>query len=105
MTPAQCRAARALLDISQTELSGAAVVPRVVLEDFEAGRSTPSDDNLDALRTALEHAGVEFINGDRPGVRLRKRPPAGPDQPIEDATGDEETDLARIELRDLQNRR
>jgi len=31
-------------------------------------------DALDAMRTALEAAGVEFTNGDEPGVKL-KRPP------------------------------
>jgi hypothetical protein len=28
----------------------------------------------DDLRSALEAAGVEFTNGDQPGVRLRKAP-------------------------------
>jgi hypothetical protein len=28
--------------------------------------------NLDAIRAALEAAGIEFTNGDGPGVRLRK---------------------------------
>jgi hypothetical protein len=46
MTPYQCRAARALLDMSQTELSGAAIVPLVIVEDFEAQRSTPTEDNV-----------------------------------------------------------
>ncbi len=35
ITPAQCRAARALIDISAAQLSGVAVVPRLVIEDFE----------------------------------------------------------------------
>jgi hypothetical protein len=29
-----------------------------------------------AIRAALEAAGVEFTNGDAPGVRLRSSPPA-----------------------------
>jgi hypothetical protein len=28
--------------------------------------------DIDALQAALEKAGVEFIDGDRPGVRFRK---------------------------------
>jgi hypothetical protein len=28
---------------------------------------------VDAIRSALEAAGVEFTNGDQPGVRLRKK--------------------------------
>jgi hypothetical protein len=45
-------------------------VPRVIVEDFEAARSTPSEDNVGAMRTVLENAGVEFI--DDIGVKLRK---------------------------------
>ena len=73
MTPAQCRAARALINLSITELSGAAVVPVTTIWDFEAelgGVIRPF--NLDAMQGALEKAGIEFIDGDRPGVRLRK---------------------------------
>jgi hypothetical protein len=32
----------------------------------------PTVNNLTAIRAALEAAGVEFTNGDQPGVRLRK---------------------------------
>ena len=71
MTPVQCRAARALADISRTQLSGIAVVPCEVIEEFEAGGTVPSKDNLAAMRGALEWADVEFIDGE-PGVRLRK---------------------------------
>jgi hypothetical protein len=74
MAPAQCRAARALIDMSRGQLSGSTVVPRVVIEEFEAGGTMPSKDNLAALRCALEQAGVVFLdaNGGGPGVRLRK---------------------------------
>jgi hypothetical protein len=43
MTPAQCRVARALADISRAELSGIAVVPCEVIEEFEAGGTMPSE--------------------------------------------------------------
>lgn len=72
MTAAQCRAARGLLEMSTVKLSGVAMVPHVVLMEFEAGLSMLSEDDLDRLRLALERTGVEFTNGDRPGVRLRK---------------------------------
>jgi hypothetical protein len=71
MTPAQCRAGRALINISQARLSHVAVVPFTAVKDFElAGAARRAD--IDALRVALEKAGVEFIDGDRPGVRFRK---------------------------------
>jgi len=33
----------------------------------------PEPSDLEAIQSALEWAGVEFINGDAPGVKLRKR--------------------------------
>ena len=74
MTPAQSRAARGLLDWSQLQLANAAKVSESTLRNFEAGRSVPISNNLDALHTALESAGVIFVeeNGAGPGVRLRK---------------------------------
>jgi predicted transcriptional regulator len=74
MTPAQCRAARGLIAMSQAVLAAVAVVPATVIADYETGAWTrPSD--LEAIQRALERAGVEFIDGKRPGVRLRKEMP------------------------------
>jgi transcriptional regulator with XRE-family HTH domain len=78
VTPAQCRAARALLDWTQDDLSRAAEVGVVTLRQFEKGVSQPRRAILTALRRplrrALENAGVKFINGKGggPGVRLRE---------------------------------
>ncbi|WP_332844176.1 helix-turn-helix domain-containing protein [Roseomonas populi] len=74
MTPAQCRAARALLNWSQDQLEAAAKVARKTIADFEREARTPYDRTLAAIRTALEAAGVEFISedGGGPGVRLTK---------------------------------
>jgi predicted transcriptional regulator len=73
MTPAQCRAARALIDMTQAELAGAAIVPPTLVADYEAGSVTPRRAaDVEALRRALERAGVDFIDGDQAGVRLRK---------------------------------
>ncbi|WP_338021850.1 helix-turn-helix domain-containing protein [Aquabacter cavernae] len=74
MTPAQCRAARGLIEWSQSELAAAANVGLSTLRNFEAGRSVPMANNMAAIRAALEAAGVKFIpqNGGGPGVRLNK---------------------------------
>jgi transcriptional regulator with XRE-family HTH domain len=72
MTPAQCRAARALLDMTQPDLAQAAGVGLSTIVDFERSRRVVLDETLDAIRAALEAAGVEFTNGGQPGVRLRK---------------------------------
>lgn len=73
--PAQSRAARALLSISQGELAANANIGKSTLVDFERGTRTPHPNNLAAIRAALEAAGVIFIdeNGEGPGVRLRKQ--------------------------------
>jgi predicted transcriptional regulator len=70
ITPAQCRAGRALVELDQAHLARQANVSRNVIVDFEKGRRTPTTNNLAAIRAALEAAGVEFTNGgDQPGVR------------------------------------
>ena len=73
ITPAQCRAARALLGWSRAKLAELAKVAQATLADFEAGKRTPYARTLAAVQAALEAAGVEFTNGDAPGVRLKGR--------------------------------
>ena len=51
-------------------LAAAAGVSKVTLSDFEIGKRSPHPRTLDAIRSALEAAGVEFTNDDQPGVRL-----------------------------------
>ena len=75
ITPAQCRAARGLVDIDQTTLADAASLSRSVIVDFESGKRVPYKKNLNAIQKALEDLGVEFIpeNGGGPGLRLKAR--------------------------------
>jgi transcriptional regulator with XRE-family HTH domain len=72
MTSDQSRAARGLLDWSQAELAVRSNLSESTIRDFEKGRRVPSINNLAAIRRALEAAGVEFIDGDQPGVRLTR---------------------------------
>lgn len=75
ITASQSRAARALLNIPQPDLANLAAVSVSTIRDFESGKRTPIANNLTAIRTALESAGVEFINDDRGEgvVKLRDR--------------------------------
>ncbi|MBB3809868.1 transcriptional regulator with XRE-family HTH domain [Pseudochelatococcus contaminans] len=61
--------------MDQATLANAANVSRNTVVSFEKGQRTPNPNNLTAIRTALETAGVIFVdeNGEGAGVRLRKR--------------------------------
>jgi transcriptional regulator with XRE-family HTH domain len=72
MTPDQSRAARGLLDWSQAELAAQSNLSESTVRDFEKGRRVPSINNLAAIRRALEAAGVAFIDGNQPGVKLTR---------------------------------
>ena len=74
ITPAQCKAARALIDMDQAGLAKRASVSRNTIVDFEKGKRTPGANDLAAIRSALEAAGVLFVDedSDGPGVRTRK---------------------------------
>ena len=71
--PVQCRAARGLIDMTLVDLAKSATISKNVIVDFEKGRRVPNRNNLAAIQRVLEEAGVEFTNGDGPGVRLRKK--------------------------------
>jgi transcriptional regulator with XRE-family HTH domain len=74
VTPAQCRAARGLLDWNQQDLASEAGVGIVTVRQLEAGLNEPRRSTLEVVRQAFERAGVEFIdeNGGGPGVRLKR---------------------------------
>ena len=74
LTPATCRAARSLIDMTQKQLADAAQVGLSTVKAFEGKQTAPMTNNLLAMQSALETAGVAFIpeNGGGAGVRLRK---------------------------------
>ena len=58
MSPEQCRAARGWLVWSQQKLATKAKVGLSTVKDYERGERTPIANNLDAIRRALEDAGM-----------------------------------------------
>ena len=75
----QIRAARALLRWSTEELARQASLGLNTIKRAEAkdGKTSLTAANELAIRRACEAAGVEFTNGDQPGVRLTKTATAG----------------------------
>jgi transcriptional regulator with XRE-family HTH domain len=69
LSAAQIRGARAMLQISQLEFAKLAGISKTNLNHIENG-SDPRRSTLEAIRTAFEAAGVEFI--DDGGLRLSK---------------------------------
>jgi len=70
MTPAQSRAARGLISMTQAGLAKASGLGQSTVIDFERERRTVSESAISAIRRALEAAGVTF-DGEG-GVGLRK---------------------------------
>ena len=76
VTAGQMRAARALIGLSQTELADRAGVSVPTIKRCESeSQSVPtvSVETKNRIRAVLEAEGVEFTNGDQPGVRLARR--------------------------------
>jgi transcriptional regulator with XRE-family HTH domain len=74
ITPAQSRAARGLLDWSRDQLAQRCEIAKRTIVRFEASEGETRPGTLNAIRAALEAAGVEFVaeNGGGAGVRLKK---------------------------------
>lgn len=79
ITPAQIRAARALINMKQADLAEAAGLSLGTVNNIEREISDPRVSTLTALRRVLENAGVSFdmAAGTGPGVRLAAEPTAG----------------------------
>jgi len=76
MTPEQCRAARAIINMTQTQAAKAAGVSDVTIRNYETGKTELQPATRKVLQAALESAGVTFLGEGEtttggPGVRLR----------------------------------
>ncbi len=74
MTPAQCRAARALLQWSQEDLARKAGINAVTLRNYENERTMAQRASFAVVRQAFETAGVDLTeqgHGIGPGVAVR----------------------------------
>ncbi len=73
ITGAQCRAARALAELSLETLARLAKLDAAVIDAFENKLSEPAAATLDVIQKTLESSGVTFIpeNGAGVGVRLK----------------------------------
>jgi transcriptional regulator with XRE-family HTH domain len=73
--PAQIRAARALLGWRQEDLSKASGIGTATVRRIESSNRSAYVSTLSRIQTALETAGILFIDDDGsagPGVRLAK---------------------------------
>ena len=64
LTAAQCRAARALLNITQEDLAKASGLSVPTIKEFERGARVPLTRTLRDLKQALEAQGVRFVEVD-----------------------------------------
>jgi transcriptional regulator with XRE-family HTH domain len=72
LTPEACRAGRALLGWSQAQLVTAAKVSPNTVAKIEAGGEARAATEA-KLVEAFTAQGVEILNGDAPGARLRAK--------------------------------
>ena len=80
MKAVQLRMARAAVGWGVRDLAKQAGVTANTVTRIENGADAKQS-TMDALQRALEAAGVEFTNGDRPGVRVAKATEEGKQLP------------------------
>lgn len=76
ITPAQIRAARALIGWKQTDLAKHSGVSEMSVKNIERGVTDPRASTLRAIQESLETAGVLFLEPGQnrdggPGVRMK----------------------------------
>lgn len=76
ITGKQLAAARSLLGWSQEHLADAADVNSQTIMRWETGQTTPHESTVKRIVQVIEAFGVEFLNGGRPGVRMKGKPEA-----------------------------
>jgi len=80
LSPAQCRAARGLLNWDINGLAAATGLTRKTISDFENGKAEPRPRTVRDILKAFDDAGVTFIGAGEdspsggPGVRLNHIP-------------------------------
>ena len=70
LTPQGCRAGRALMNWSVRDLGGKAGISGESISAFENGRPM-RESNKATILAVFEANGVEILNGDNPGARMR----------------------------------
>ena len=73
LTPAQCRAARALLNWSQEDLVARSKITKKTIADFERGVTQPRSQTLHQIVAAFHAVGIEFLNEKGAGVRIKHK--------------------------------
>jgi len=70
ISPMQCRAARAILNLTRSDLAELSSMSTAAIGGFETETTEPRAASVNLMRIALEAGGVEFLDDD--GVRMKR---------------------------------
>lgn len=79
ISPAQCRAARGLLNWSQSRLEQESLVGVATIRRFEGGAKNLTAANMDKIKLCFEQAGIHFIG--QTGIDRPLKPHSQADRP------------------------
>ncbi len=79
MVPVQSKMARAATGLHLLDIAAMAKVATTTIVRFEKGEELKPR-TVEAIQRAYESAGIEFINGEAPGVRLHAKQKAASKQ-------------------------